>query len=94
MQIECKLKREGGTTVTIGADTYHFAEQADGAHVADVAKDEHIDRLLSISEAYRVYRAGKPETTDAAPVTTESKPAEPVAGPVATDSKPTAKKKK
>jgi hypothetical protein len=71
MKIECKLKRPGGTHVTLGGAKYHFAPQADGAHVADVADEAHQDRLLGIAEAYRIYRA-KSE-----PAKTETKPAEP-----------------
>jgi hypothetical protein len=59
MKIECKLKRPGGTHVTLGGVKYHFAPQADGAHVADVADEAHQDRLLGIAEAYRVYREPK-----------------------------------
>lgn len=53
--IECKLIREGGTFADIGGITYHFAPQADGAHVAQVSDEEHADRFLSI-DGYRLYR--------------------------------------
>lgn len=56
MKIECKLKREGGTKAEIEGVVYHFAPQEDGAHVAEVLKESHQDRFLSISEAYRLYR--------------------------------------
>lgn len=56
MDIECKLKREGGTHVDIEAVKYHFAPRADGAHVAAVASEAHQDLFLAIPEAYRVYR--------------------------------------
>lgn len=59
--IECKLIREGGTFASIGTTEYHFAPQDDGAHVANVEDDEHVDRFLSISDGYRMYRgASKP----------------------------------
>jgi hypothetical protein len=56
MDIECKLKREGGTQVDLGKNKYHFAPREDGAHVAFVESEEHQDRFLGIPEAYRVYR--------------------------------------
>lgn len=59
MKIECKLKRDGGTHVDIDTIKYHFAPQADGAHVADVTEEAHVDRFLSIAEAYRLYRGEK-----------------------------------
>jgi len=73
MDIECKLKREGGSIVDLGKNKYHFAPLADGAHVAAVTIEEHQDILLGIPEAYRVYR-GKAEAP--APV------AAPVSAPV------------
>lgn len=65
MQIECKLKRDGGTKVDMGTAQYHFAPLADGAHVAEVENEKHIDRFLSISEAYRLYRADRAPEADA-----------------------------
>lgn len=56
MDIECKLKRAGGTKVTLDKTEYHFAPQADEAHVAHVANEAHADLLLAIPEGYRVYR--------------------------------------
>lgn len=65
MKIECKLKRQDGSKIDLGGKEYHFAPGADGAHVADVEDDDHIARLLSIPEAYRIYKdaapAAKPE---------------------------------
>lgn len=64
MQIECILKREGGTVAEIGGIDYHFEPLADGAHVAEVENDDHVDRFLSISEGYRLYRPGKNKPAD------------------------------
>ena len=55
MNIECILKREGGSVVDLGGIEYHFEPLQDGAHVADVAEETHIDRFLSISEGYKLY---------------------------------------
>lgn len=66
MQIECILKREGGTKAEIGGLEYHFKPLEDGAHVADVQEKAHIDRFLSISEAYKLYHGDL--KTDAVPV--------------------------
>lgn len=69
MQIECKLKREGGTKADIDGIVYHFTPLADGAHVADVLNEKHQDRFLSISEGYRLYR-GTEQAPPAAPADT------------------------
>lgn len=79
MQIECKLKREGGSRVPLGNIEYHFAPLADGAHVAVVENEAHQDRFLSITEAYRLYRGAEQAT--AAPA--EVKLPEPAAAPIA-----------
>lgn len=57
MQIECILIRKGGTTVTLGENEYHFAPDAEsgGAHVATITDRDHIQRLLCIPEAYRIF---------------------------------------
>lgn len=56
MKIQCNLRRTGGTVVDMGTQQYHFEPLADGEHVAEVADADHIDRFLSISEGYRLYR--------------------------------------
>lgn len=61
MQIECKLKREGGSDIDIGGLIYEFRPLPDGAHVADVADEEHIARFLAIPEGYRLYKPGQKE---------------------------------
>lgn len=68
MKIECKLRRDGGTKVELGDIEYHFEEQADGAHVADVTNEEHLARFLAIPEAYKIHGlAEKPAAKNAAP---------------------------
>lgn len=71
MKIECKLRRNGGSRIELGGIEYHFEPLKDGAHVAEVENEAHIDRLLEIGEAYRVYHGedapeGKPQTVAAA----------------------------
>lgn len=68
MKIECILHRPGGTVVEFPGKTYHFQPQDDGRHVADVEIEAHIERLLSIPEAYRLFRTR--ETDEAALVVT------------------------
>jgi hypothetical protein len=55
MKIECKLKREGGSSIEIGGTTYEFLPDANGAHVAEVANTEHAERFLAIPEAYGIH---------------------------------------
>lgn len=62
MNIECILKRDGGTSTELGGLIYHFEPLDDGAHVAEVTETAHIDRFLSIPEGFKVYHGtGKPK---------------------------------
>lgn len=56
MKVECKLKREGGTKIDIDGTEYHFKPQADGAHVAEITDEAHLERLQQIPEAYKPYK--------------------------------------
>ena len=56
MKIQCTIIRDGGTTVDIGRTQYHFEPLSDGCHVANVENQDHIDRFLSISDGYKLYR--------------------------------------
>lgn len=78
MKIECILKRQGGTVVELGGKTYHFKPQDDGAHVAEVADDDHADTLLAVSEAYQLYDDGA-QQDDGAHVADEGEQAPAVA---------------
>lgn len=80
--VECKLIREGGTFASTPDNVeYHFAPQDDGAHVAAIDNDDHVDHFLSIREGYRLYR-GAAKVAAPAPVAAEVT-AEPEAEPVA-----------
>lgn len=57
MLIECLIKRPGGSHVDLDGTQYHFKPDAADRHTADVMIDAHVDRFLSISDAYRVARA-------------------------------------
>lgn len=81
MKIECILKRPGGTVVELPGATYHFQPQEDGRHVAEVTIEAHIERFLSIPEAYRLVRT---QGADAA-ATFTPKGDEPPAPPASTD---------
>ena len=61
MLIRCKLKRPGGTKVTM-ADGTSIAFQPDenGDHVALVSNPDHIQRLLSITEGYQIHSLPAP----------------------------------
>ncbi|AOJ09657.1 hypothetical protein [Burkholderia mayonis] len=57
MKIECVLHRKGGTVVDLSGKIYKFAPTVDDSrHIADVTVDAHIERFLSIREAYRIAR--------------------------------------
>lgn len=53
MKIESIIRRKTGSTVTLGKKTYRFAAGEDGRHICEVEDEAHIDRLLSIKEAFR-----------------------------------------
>ena len=84
MKLQCILRRDGGTKAEIGGIEYHFVPLADGAHVAEVAEEAHIDRFLSIPEAYKVYHGHEALTAST------SQPVAPVAAKpfVPADGKP------
>lgn len=72
MKIECVLHREGGTHVELDGTDYHFEPLSDGAHVADVAKEAHIDRFLAVPESFKLYHGkndpkGEPKAAKAKP---------------------------
>lgn len=52
--IECKLKREGGSNVTIRGKAYKFRPDDLGRHVCVVEDKRAIQRFLAIPEAYRL----------------------------------------
>ena len=54
MLIELILRRKGGTVVTIDDQTYHFRPDTAGKHVCEVSDRRHIQRFLSIAEAYQL----------------------------------------
>ncbi|MHB8727579.1 MAG: hypothetical protein ACYC9K_00915 [Sulfuricaulis sp.] len=68
MQIRCKLHREGGTKVDFSKDgpfnkgrmaaQYHFKPNRQGHHVCDVKDKEHVNRFLSLSDAFEHYDPG------------------------------------
>jgi hypothetical protein len=73
MKIQCVLIRQGGTKVDIDNVQYHFEPLPDGAHVADVENEDHVDRFLAIAEGYKLYRGdlapvGAPEAIEPSPV--------------------------
>ncbi len=75
MKIQCILERKGGTIAEVGGIEYHFEPLEDGAHVAEVADEAHIDRFLSIGEAYKVYHGKLAPEGKPAPIANPVKPA-------------------
>lgn len=93
LTLQCTLIRKGGTLVDLNGSTYHFAPNAEGDHVCDVSDDDDIARLLSIPEAYRIYRPKKAAPAPAAPVKQEAKAPETPAAPAKEGAKAPAKAK-
>ena len=60
----CKLKRPGGTTVTMAdGAVIKFVPDENGDHVAAVSNRDHINRRLSISEGYALHFEDMPAAT-------------------------------
>lgn len=53
MNIECLLKRPGGTRIALGGTAYHFKPDDLERHVASVENPDHSKLLLGITEGYR-----------------------------------------
>ena len=73
MKIQCVLLRDGGTKTDLDGLLYHFEPLADGAHVAEIEIEAHIDRFLAIPEGYKIYHGklapkGKPQKLDSVEV--------------------------
>lgn len=58
--LQCILLRKGGTTVEMNDKTaYHFKDDGLGNHVAAISNMDHVQTLLGIPEAYRIFSAGQ-----------------------------------
>lgn len=67
MLIESKIRRTGGTSVSMGGEVYHFAPDDEGRHVCDVTNKAHIQRFLSITEGFCLVGAEDEATSTAPP---------------------------
>lgn len=80
MKIQSIIKREGGTTITLDKNSYHFAPDKSGAHVCDVEDKSHAQKFLGITEGYKIYG-------DADPAVIKEDPPEEVFDPEAMNNK-------
>jgi hypothetical protein len=69
MKIESHIRRKNGSNIKLGTEVYNFRADKLGRHVAEVTNEEHIGRLLSITECYT--KAGEDLTAAAPPVVEE-----------------------
>lgn len=103
MQIECKLKRHGGSKIDVGGTTYHFKpanpNDPNSPHLCDVKDKNHAQRFLGISEGYCLPGdapaqkpaapvAPPPSPTDQTVASTEQAPADPATAPVVASTEP------
>lgn len=80
MKIECKIRRQGGSVITLDGKRYHFAPDDLGRHVAEVTHQAHIDRFLEIPGYREVADDGEAPataTTEAETLTPEEPELEP-----------------
>ncbi len=63
MKIECKIRRQGGSLITLDGERYHFAPDDLGRHVAEVTQQAHIDRFLEIPGYREVADDGEAPAT-------------------------------
>lgn len=57
--LQCILLRKGGTIVEMSDNTaYHFKDDGLGNHVAAISNMDHVQTLLGIPEAYRIFSTG------------------------------------
>lgn len=84
MKILSKIKRNGGSDVTLGDKTYHFRpidpEDAASPHIASVSDKTHIARLLSIPEGFEFFAAEESDDSGEAPKDPVRTPIEPDTG--------------
>jgi hypothetical protein len=86
--IECILKRPGGTLVDLYGTAYHFRAQNDpmglGRDICVVSNMDHAQRLMSITEGYRLVGTADPAAAGAVGIGLTAAPPAPVApAPVA-----------
>lgn len=62
MLIECLIRREGGSRITLDGENYHFKPDGSSspAHICEVASEEHARKLLAIKDGYRRFNAIEP----------------------------------
>lgn len=65
MKIESIIKRDPPTRIRLGGKVYQFQIDGDGRHVVDVTDEEHIARLLSIPEGFRLVLSKDEKKGDA-----------------------------
>lgn len=58
MKIESIIKRDPPTSITLGDTAYQFEPDSEGRHVCEVTDQQHLARLLSIPEGYRLVLDG------------------------------------
>lgn len=54
MKVESIIKRRNGTAVDLDGVVYRFKPDEQGRHVAEVASNKHLSRLLGIGEGFRL----------------------------------------
>lgn len=74
MQIECKIKRKGGSDIEVGGKTYEFRPDELGRHVCDVQDKKAIQCLMAIPEGYRIV-GDDDDSVDSYPAQVKADPA-------------------
>lgn len=84
MKVESIIKRNPPTSITLGDTAYQFEIDSEDRHVCEVSDEQHLARLLSIPEGYRLVL----EKGQKAPDLSKVDPIVPAAAPTVQPTEP------
>lgn len=85
MKIESIIKRNPPTSITLGDTAYQFEPDSEGRHVCEVTDQQHLARLLSIPEGYRLVLDGPHQPAPHQPQQPTLQPSQPTFQPTDDD---------
>lgn len=85
MKVESIIKRNPPTSIMLGDTAYQFEPDSEGRHVCEVSDQQHLAKLLSIPEGYRLVLDGSQEQAPKQPQQPTIAPIQPTIQPVSDD---------